>query len=915
MEAIKLDVFKGERPLIAEQLLSPSDSAEAVDCFIQAGNLQAMPGNTLFTAGIATLLTAIRSAYNFNGTWLMFDVDTDVTNTFNPSDPYDRRVYTLANSTVPQVYSPYVASAGEYISTRTFYAAGLSPTPAASFENFGEGVAISHDGNVLAVGAPRYGGFPGNVFVYERSGSTWVLRADIRTDSPPSTSHTSNDYTFGKALALDNDGSTLVIGDPSETGTTAGSALVGTVLVYEWSGTAYVETDNFRADGLVPAAAPQEFGTGVDITSDGATLIVGHRDRTGAFVDNAAFVFDKVAGVWTEIGDVLTIAPPSDLDSFDRSNELASEVAISADGKYLAIADQFMDLGAESAVGNVWVYERFSTTFFEIANIGRDYPPLGYGSTSDEFGRAIAFRGDGKTLVVSAEFGLIPSNDPKAIVYEKTANGWLQLETITMTQDRAPQSIALSEDLTSQIHGYPWADPDATYSNVGDVEEYTYTVEESLDTPGVNLGLPSPPAPIMGKTGAPSGVNETRFYVTTYVNFFGDEGPPSLPSNELEITTGETATFTTPPAPSGNYNISRCRVYRTSTGSESTEFLLVGEYLLDVASTDAVPADNLGEALATESFIAPNGEMHGLMAMQNNFLAGFYDNVVAMSEPGYYYAWPVEYRFKTEAPIVGIKPLEGNALLATTTAFPYLLVGNEPSAMTMQRLEELESCTSKRGMVEMPGSVIYPSPNGLIKVSLGGIENITQSIFSKEQWSAFNLSAIRCVRWNELCLCLFEDATVTTGFAINPKFPELGIVTLSNYDDGALFSDKADDILYWLTLNAGDVDVYKIGDPGATKLATASWTSKRFELGEGMNPAVVRVLADDSAYPLTVDITAGVDTKSVTITNSDFTYVPKTDKTDTLYGTSVQVKIYNFTDAVREVVVAASMGAAKEAVS
>ena len=60
--------------------------------------------------------------------------------------------------------------------------------------------------------------------------------------------------------------------------------------------------------------------------------------------------------------------------------------------------------------------------------------------------------------------------------------------------------------------------------------------------------LPSPPAPISGPvaSGTPSGTDptllETRGYVYTFVNSYGEEGPPSPVSNLLDIYDGNTVT-------------------------------------------------------------------------------------------------------------------------------------------------------------------------------------------------------------------------------------------------------------------------------------------------------------------------------------------------------------------------------------
>jgi len=105
---------------------------------------------------------------------------------------------------------------------------------------FGHAVALSGDGNTLAVGqtaktAPHRvtvgtvdeatagnGASPsGAVYVFARSGTTWSQQAYVKA------SNTEANDDFGSSLALNGDGNTLVVGASSEdsalTGVTAGS--------------------------------------------------------------------------------------------------------------------------------------------------------------------------------------------------------------------------------------------------------------------------------------------------------------------------------------------------------------------------------------------------------------------------------------------------------------------------------------------------------------------------------------------------------------------------------------------------------------------------------------------------------------------------------------------------------------------
>jgi len=81
-------------------------------------------------------------------------------------------------------------------------------------------------------------------------------------------------------------------------------------------------------------------------------------------------------------------------------------------------------------------------------------------------------------------------------------------------------------------------------------------------------------------------VPETRYYVCTFVNSWGAEGPPSPASNQVEWRTGQTVLIESLPAvPAGSYNITHRRIYRINTGSTGTTNY---QYVTEVAvSTNA----------------------------------------------------------------------------------------------------------------------------------------------------------------------------------------------------------------------------------------------------------------------------------------------------------------------------------------
>jgi hypothetical protein len=240
-------------------------------------------------------------------------------------------------------------------------------------DNFGNSVALSADGNTLAVGA--YGedsnaiGVNGNqagnsspasgaVYVFSRSGSTWVQQAYVKA------SNTGADDYFGENVALSADGNTLAVGaryeDSNANGiggnqTNNSASNAGAVYVYSRSGTtwspqAYVKASNTEGGDF--------FGWSVALSADGNTLAVGatneNSNATGiggdqtnnsASQSGAVYVFSRSGSTWSQQAYVKA----SNTGAFDS---FGASVALSADGNTLAVGAPSEDSNATGIGGD-----------------------------------------------------------------------------------------------------------------------------------------------------------------------------------------------------------------------------------------------------------------------------------------------------------------------------------------------------------------------------------------------------------------------------------------------------------------------------------------------------------------------------------------------------------------------------------
>ena len=128
-----------------------------------------------------------------------------------------------------------------------------------SFDDFGESVSLSGDGNVVAVGADR-----GNyVAIFRNDGTDWLqIGQTIRGAAP-------FDW-FGISVSLSVNGDTVVIGGRMNDSNGSDS---GHALVYRLS----PNSDEWVQVGqeLVGEAADDEFGASVSVSEDGTRIAVG----------------------------------------------------------------------------------------------------------------------------------------------------------------------------------------------------------------------------------------------------------------------------------------------------------------------------------------------------------------------------------------------------------------------------------------------------------------------------------------------------------------------------------------------------------------------------------------------------------------------------------------------------------------
>lgn len=278
-------------------------------------------------------------------------------------------------------------------------------------DNFGLSVALSGDGNTLAVSCPgddsNASGINGNAgdnsvgdsgatYVFVRSGATWTQQAYIKALHPDQSDE------FGVQVSLAADGNTLVVGSFNEASSAAGVDGDQTNNTMFGAGAAYVFTrtgSTWAQSAYLKASDPyngKHFSYGLAVSADASTIAAGSTDEMSS---GAVYVFAKNGASWQQQSLLQGVHPAPASDQFGRSLALSAtgnDVVVYSRhgyGRGIDPVDTTMIYGASGAVD--WF--RRSGTWAPLHYLKSNFP-----DTEDDFGAGLSMSADGKTVGIGA---------------------------------------------------------------------------------------------------------------------------------------------------------------------------------------------------------------------------------------------------------------------------------------------------------------------------------------------------------------------------------------------------------------------------------------------------------------------------------------------------------------------------------
>lgn len=340
-------------------------------------------------------------------------------------------------------------------------------------------------------------------------------------------------------------------------------------------------------------------------------------------------------------------------------------------------------------------------------------------------------------------------------------------------------------------------------------------------------------------------------YVYTWVNELGEEGPPSLASNVVQLSSGLTTTITGIADPSGSqvteYGLTQGdgvtdfgtkRLYRATTDSAgTTQFLFVTDINYGTTSyIDTTTNSVLGEAIESTDWLGPPTDGHSILALPNGITVMASKNEVYPSVQNRPHAYPRDYVLATDFDIVGMAALD-TTVVVLTKSNPYLVLGSDPSSLSMSKLELPQGCVSKRSIASLAGfGVIYASPDGLVAINGNGVQLVTQNYFTREQWQALVPSSIFAKVHDDKYFFAYDTGSTKGIYIFDPKeggtLTKVDLSGIGGFNNAitAGYSDPLTDTFYLVHSN----DKLVTWNSSGTSLSY-TWRSKVYQLPYAVN--------------------------------------------------------------------------------
>jgi hypothetical protein len=257
-------------------------------------------------------------------------------------------------------------------------------------DRFGSSVAMSGNGTKVIVGAYMEdhnvaGGVTltsaGSAYIYTYDGSNWDTGTKIVASD-----RAANDL-FGRTVAINSDGTKVIVGASGDTGVGGEAAYI-----FTYNGSSWVQQQILVAsDG----AEDDRFGFDVAMSGDGTKVIVGaYLNHADSLSDaGAAYIYTYNGSSW-DTGTKIVAPDKAQDDRYGFS------VGMSSDGTRVIVGAFLENAGALIDTGSAYIYTYDGSNWDTGTKISA---PVGDRTANDYFGYSVAMNSDGKKVIVGAQ--------------------------------------------------------------------------------------------------------------------------------------------------------------------------------------------------------------------------------------------------------------------------------------------------------------------------------------------------------------------------------------------------------------------------------------------------------------------------------------------------------------------------------
>lgn len=357
-----------------------------------------------------------------------------------------------------------------------------------------------------------------------------------------------------------------------------------------------------------------------------------------------------------------------------------------------------------------------------------------------------------------------PYNPPASVNMTRSEIGFDRIENVPFSGAYLSQYPTMFRVLNQNASkydsvGYPFV----THPRIFGVAE---TVVRGIDFGGGplrTLGVPSGPR-ILLKGITPqlrSKYPIARRYCATYVNQYGEEGPPGVISQDIYCFEGDTIDLLIRPTfnnfPDHFYALSKIRLYRTAApydngeqmgNKNDTDFILVTELdyryspvgvddqFIDTIPTSDIPGDLL---LSKEFFHAPQLNAVAMAELESGYLAiATNDGAIRISERFQYHAFPLRNEITIPQQIASMVAYYDSLFVTCKNGSAYKIdIRPDATGITfdVNPYPDVYSSNEARSLVRSNFGAVFASQRGLVGLNAQQQVLLTRGLINPDVWN------------------------------------------------------------------------------------------------------------------------------------------------------------------------------------